>query len=179
MRGDGNSQFPPVQSLASRTVANSTCVVSNGGCEAGGSKSIGRVTELRNLYTRGPLGYFALSGRKPTACNDRKAAVSDTQRRVFATPPGSVITSRACTHRGNSGTWEVQYFSSRSSRYTRGPAQKTSMAREQVLTSTAWESSMKHENNVMQGYSVPSESRGAGDGILEILAEHSTVSESI
>jgi hypothetical protein len=50
---------------------------------------------------------------KPTACSGRKAAVLDAIRRVFRIPPGSE--SGACIHRGDSGTWESQWFPCRKS----------------------------------------------------------------
>src|SRR5215831_2565122 len=45
---------------------------------------------------------------KPTACSGRKAAVLDATRRVFRIPPGSE--SGACIQKGDSGTWESQWF---------------------------------------------------------------------
>ncbi len=61
------------------------------------------------MYSRGPLGYppVRLEG-KPTVLIRWKAIALNTQRQVFRTPPGSE--TRACTHRGSSGTWEVQMF---------------------------------------------------------------------
>lgn len=111
VRDTGASQFPPAQSLAGRAVANPTCIAGNGGFGAGASKNAGRVTEPRNLYTRGLKGYPS-KGRKPTIWSGRKAAVSGALWQASATPPGSVITGRACIHRGNSGTWEVQHLPS-------------------------------------------------------------------
>ena len=47
------------------------------------------------------------------ACSGRKAAVLDATRRVSRIPPGSE--SGACIHRGDSGTWESQWFPCRKS----------------------------------------------------------------
>lgn len=177
VRSVGAPQVPPAQSLASRAVANPTCIVGNGGCGAGGSKGTGCVTEPRNLYTRGLLGYSASSRRKPTTCNYRKAAVSGAVRQASATPPGSAIADMACAHRGSSETWEIQYFPSRDSRCEGGLAQQTSKAWMDVTASSIRESARRHETNAMQGYPGSSESVEPGDGILEVLAKHSTESE--
>ena len=45
---------------------------------------------------------------KPTGSSGRKAAVLRALWRVRRTPPGSK--SRACMHRGSSGTWESHLF---------------------------------------------------------------------
>ena len=106
-------------------------------------------------------------------CSGRKAAVLDTIRRVSRTPPGSE--SGACAHGGNAGTWESQ----------RSPCRRSE---DGVLTinkspGKGWESSSppgeprktgherKEEN---AGYRGTSESEGSREGLLAVVAEHST-----
>src|SRR5262245_20506616 len=98
-------QVPPDESLASRSVANSTCQPSNGSTKlegarrqaAGLSPEMGIVVDIRISLPEVRRG-------KPTVWTHRKAAVLETLWRVPRTPPGSE--SGACLQRGNSGTWE-------------------------------------------------------------------------
>ncbi len=178
VRSGGTLQVPSVQSLASRTVVNLTCINSNVGCGAEGIKNTGCVTEPRNLYGPGPLGYPSPrreSRRHPAV---RKAEVSKAVRQAFATPAGSAIASRACIHRGNSGTREVQYSPSRQGRKKGGPVEQSSKAWIVAIAPSVRESGRKHELSAIQGYLCPSESVGPRDGILEVLAEHSTEPEA-
>ena len=73
--------------------------------EAGCREDAGHVIEPRNVYSGGREDIpQEVSRGKPTVCKRRKAAVLDAVWRVSRTPPGSE--SGACSHRGNSGTWE-------------------------------------------------------------------------
>jgi len=48
-------RVPPDQSLASRSVVKSACIVSNGVCEAGWSEGAGRVTSGGPTRVRVPM----------------------------------------------------------------------------------------------------------------------------
>ena len=74
VRGD-TLQVPPVQSLASRAVANLTCIIGNGGFEAEVSEITGRITESRNLYTRGPFWITSMGKESRRFVTVWKAAV--------------------------------------------------------------------------------------------------------
>src|SRR5215475_11443854 len=62
---------------------------------------------------------------KPTVSSGRKATVPDSKRQEAGTPPGSK--SGACTHRGNSGTWESHLSPCNSCR-SGEPADPTTLA---------------------------------------------------
>lgn len=101
---DDTSQFPPDQSLADRSVEHSTCVIREGGCEAGGTKNIGCVTEPRKGKAIVVRRIILSKRRKSTVLHCRKTEVVETSWRGSTPPPGSVITSGACVHRGSLGT---------------------------------------------------------------------------
>ena len=69
-------RVPPDQSLASRSVVKSACIVSNGVYEAGRSEGAGRVIEPRNSVVV-VIGIPVLGSQrgKPTVYRFRKAAV--------------------------------------------------------------------------------------------------------
>jgi len=60
------NRVPPDQSLASRSVVKSACIVSNGVCEAGRSKGVGRVIEPRNSVVV-VIGITALGSQRGKA----------------------------------------------------------------------------------------------------------------
>ena len=59
-------RVPPDQSLASRSVVKSACIVSNGLCEAGWSEGAGRVIEPRNSVVV-VIGITALGSQRGKA----------------------------------------------------------------------------------------------------------------
>jgi hypothetical protein len=61
------------------------------------SPEMGRVVDSRIILT-------VVRRKTPTVSSGRQAAVLKASGRAVRTPPGSK--SRACLHRGNSGTWE-------------------------------------------------------------------------
>ncbi len=114
-------RVPPDQSPASRSVVKSACDSSNGMYEAGRSEGAGRVIEPRNSLVV-VIGITSLGNRRGKADGlfmlEGGSFGGDNSGDVLRTPPGSK--SGACTHRGNSGTWESRLFPCQDSRKIRG-----------------------------------------------------------
>jgi hypothetical protein len=99
------AQVPPDQSLASRSVAHSTCTPSNGSTELEGARmQAAEWSPEKGIVVDKRISLKAVARGKPTVSSDRQAAVLGARGRVPRTPPGSK--SGACMQRGNAGTWE-------------------------------------------------------------------------
>ena len=113
-------RIPSDQSLASRSVVKSACISSNGVYEAGRSEGAGRVIEPRNSVVV-VIGITALGSQRGKADGvsiPEGSSLGGRYGDVLGAPPGSE--SGACTHRGNSGTWEGLLPPCRDSRKRRG-----------------------------------------------------------
>ena len=174
--GAGVPQVPPVQSLASRTVVNLTCIDGDGGFEVEGIENIGRVNELRNLYSYGFS--TALSKRvKLTRSSAWEDSNLSSVMRGIERPSESVTVSGACIYRGSSGTWEGRCSPCDRSRRIGSPGKQTSKAWSMGFFPSQQEPVREHEIERSAGCQRSSESIVIWNGTSAILAEHSTESE--
>ena len=114
---------------------------------------------------------------KSTVSNFRKTEVVDSSWQESATPPGSVITSGACVHRGSLGTWEIRL--SPLKEIQKGKLEKQNAKAGDEASFQFSESKRKHETSDAGWYFESSESEGSEDGQSEVLADHSTDSEVV
>jgi len=123
------NRVPSDESLASRSVVKSACIASNGVYGAGRSEGAGRVIEPRNSVVV-VIGITALEepeGESRRFIDSGRQQSWGRYGEVLGAPPGSE--SGACTHRGDSGTWEGLLSPSRGAGRDGPPAEQRSRRR--------------------------------------------------
>ena len=155
------NRVPPDQSPASRSAVKSACISSNGVCEAGRSEGAGRVIEPRNSVVV-VIGITALGSQRGKADGlliPEGSSLGGRYGYVLGAPPGSE--GGACTHRGNSGTWEDLLSPSRGAGRDGPPAEQRSRRRKGFAPCPP-ASRQRHTNQTVQAR-VSGNERGAKD----------------